>query len=171
MAAASISKENVFSTVRALFIFAGTLLIGHGHNLFGQPLDAQSWETISGAVVALGMAIWGMKTKDTTIEGIESLLRSALQGVGGLLVGGGIITGATLNSILGILAAVAPLLQSYASKAKTAQIVSGQIEPIVADGKPTGMLVAKVPPVPDTNVAPEPVKQPDAPKPWWKGKP
>ena len=150
----TMSKENIFSTIRALLIFIGTFAVGH--NLFGKPIDSATWQIILGSVMALGSLIWGMATKDTSIEGLESFLRSFIQGVGGLLVSSGMLTGDTLNAILGLVTALAPLLQSFASKTKTDQIVSGKIAPIISkEGVSTGMLTTQVPPKPDPNVVQE----------------
>jgi hypothetical protein len=127
MAATSVSKENLFSTVRAILIFAGTFVVGH--NLFGHPIDSSTWQIIVGSVISLGMALWGIVTKDTPVEGLESFFRSFIQGIGGILVADGILNNATLDAILGLLTAIAPLLQSFAAKAKVVQIAAGNAKP------------------------------------------
>ena len=150
----SISKENLFSTIRAVLIFAGTFVIGH--NVFGHAIDSSSWQIIVASAVAAGMFIWGMVTKDTPVEGLESFLRSTLQGIGGLMVSAGIISGDTLNAILGLITTLGPLLQSFAAKAKTAQVVAGTIAPVVVQGVPTGKMATQEPPVKDLNVVKDP---------------
>ncbi len=151
-----LSKENIFSTIRAVLIFAGTFVIGH--NLFGNAIDSSTWQIIAASVVSAGMFVWGMVTKDTPVEGMESFLRSFLQGIGGLLVSAGRITGDMLNAILGIVTALAPLLQSFAAKAKTAQVVAGTIAPVVVAGVATGKMAIQEPPKPDLNVVADPTK-------------
>lgn len=135
-------KDNVFSIIRATFIFLGTFVIGHP--VFGQTLDAHTYESVTGGIVVLIMAIWGIATKDTGIEQIESFVRSGLEALGGYLSTLGLLNGGTVTAILGALPSIFALIQSFTSKAKVVQMAKDQATPEVNDsGKFTGKLCKK----------------------------
>jgi hypothetical protein len=132
-------QANFISTLRALLVLAGSYLVGH--NLFGKPLDSQTWEIIVGALVTVATTIWGIADKSTTLEGFESALRSVLTSIGGLFVASGQLSGDNLNAILGLIPAIATSLQSYLSKSKVQQIATGTVTP-----SDTGKVTKSIPP-------------------------
>ena len=121
------TKENFFAVLRALLTFAGTFLIGH--NLFGKTLDSSTAEIVIGAVVSLGGIIWGLIDKTTGIDTALSALRSVLLVIGGLGVSWGLLSANTFESIISLVTALIPILQSSLGKAKVVQLSSGQIVP------------------------------------------
>lgn len=130
------TQENFLSALRAVLILVGSYLVGH--SLFGHTLTSDAWQVWVGAIVSLVSTVWGIVTKSTTIEAVESAVRSIVTGVGGLLVSAGILSSDNLNAILGLVVAIAPLFQSFLSKAKTQAVANGTITP---NGK--GLMVKK----------------------------
>jgi len=96
------TKETAFSIVRAALTLTGSYIIGH--NLFGAKLDESLWQELAGA-------------------------RSVITVAGGLLVSAGKLTGDALNSIIGLVAVLVPLLQSWLSKKKVQQLADGTLAP------------------------------------------
>lgn len=119
-------KDTVLSIIRALMTAGGSYIVGH--NLFGHQVDASVWQEVAGSIVALVGAIWGVADKSASIEGLQSAVRSVVQVIGGFLAAAGVITGETLNSILGLATAIIPVLQSHLSKVKVKQIADGTVK-------------------------------------------
>jgi hypothetical protein len=135
-------QENLLSTLRALLILIGSYVVGH--NLFGHPVDAQTWQIVAGAIVTVSTTIWGVMAKTATIEGVESAVRSVVTSLGGLLASAGIISGNNLNAILGFVTALLPALQSFLSKTKVQQIAAGALDTSPVTGKAVDLpVVAK----------------------------
>jgi len=132
-------KDAVLSILRAILTMGGSYIVGH--NLFGHTVDASIWQEVAGSVIALSAAIWGIADKTANIEGVQSALRSVIISVGGFLTAAGVISGDTLNSILGLITALAPILQSHLSKVKVKQIATGDLKVSADTGK-----VAPAPP-------------------------
>jgi hypothetical protein len=120
------TSSNLWSIIRSVLLAVASYFVGK--NVFGHPLDdvtATGWVS---AVVGLATAIWGFFDKTTTLEGFQSALRSVGIAVGGILIGLNKLTADGLNTWLGIIAAIAPIIYSQLSKAKTAGIVAGTID-------------------------------------------
>lgn len=126
------TQDNLLSSLRAVLILVGSYLVGH--NVFGHAVDSSTWQIIAGAVVTVASTWWGIAAKTTTIEGVESAVRSIITSVGGLFVSAGVLSGDNLNAILGLVTALAPLLQSMLSKSKNQQIATGAVK-TTTDGK------------------------------------
>jgi hypothetical protein len=126
------TQDNLLSSIRALLILVGSYVVGH--NILGHAIDSSTWQIIAGSVVTIASTIWGITTKTTTIEGVESALRSVITSVGGLFVSAGVLSGDTLNAILGLVTAIAPAVQSSLSKTKNQQIATGVVK-TTTDGK------------------------------------
>lgn len=124
------TQDNLLSSLRALLILVGSYVVGH--NLFGHTVDSSTWQIIAGAVVTIASTIWGIASKTSTIEGVESAVRSVITSVGGLFVSAGVLSGDNLNAILGLVTAIAPAIQSALSKAKTQQIATGAVQATTA---------------------------------------
>lgn len=133
------TQDNLLSSLRAVLILVGSYLVGH--NVFGHAVDSSTWQIIAGAVVTVASTWWGIAAKTTTIEGVESAIRSIITSVGGLFVSAGVLSGDNLNAILGLVTALAPLLQSMLSKSKNQQIATGAVK-TTTDGK----AVTSIPP-------------------------
>ena len=143
------NKDTLLSILRAVLTFAGTLLIGK--NIFGHAVDSNNYEIVAGAIITVASTIWGIVDKSAGIEQIQSAVRSVIISIGGIFVSSGLIKGDTLNSFLGLATAIIPVIQSYTSKVKVQQMVSGQVAATA-----TGKVVTQVPPKPDTAVVPDP---------------
>ena len=81
--------------------------------------------------VTISSTIWGIASKTSNIEGVESAVRSVITSVGGLFVSAGVLSGDNLNAILGLVTAIAPAIQSALSKTKTQQIATGVVKATV----------------------------------------
>jgi hypothetical protein len=121
------TKETAFSIVRAALTLTGSYIIGH--NLFGAKLDESLWQELAGAAITIISIVWGIVDKSATIESIQSAVRSVITVAGGLLVSAGKLTGDALNSIIGLVAVLVPLLQSWLSKKKVQQLADGTLAP------------------------------------------
>lgn len=115
--------DNFLSFLRALLIFVGTFFVGH--NLFGHAVDQNIWEIIGGIVISLGSMIWGIASKQSTYESVESTIRSVLTAASGLLVSWGVVASTTVNAVLAFIPALGVLIQSFVGKAKTVAIATG----------------------------------------------
>jgi hypothetical protein len=121
------NKETVFTLIRTLLTSFGVFLIGK--NFLGQAIDQSLWQMLVGLAMSAFSVAWGVWDKTLGIEMLQSFIRSAIVGVGGLLVAKGSISPEKLESILGIALAVLPLVYSILSKKKSGEIAQGYIEP------------------------------------------
>jgi putative effector of murein hydrolase LrgA (UPF0299 family) len=128
----SMALQNALSALRAVLILVGSYVVGK--NAFGHAIDSSTWQIIAGSVITIASTWWGIATKTTTIEGVESAVRSIITSVGGLFVSAGVLSGDNLNAILGFVTAFAPLVQSMLSKSKNQQIATGAVK-TTTDGK------------------------------------
>jgi len=119
-------KETVFSILRTALTLVGSYIIGH--NVFGHQVNSSTWQIIAGAIITATGTLWGIFDKTAGIEAIQSGVRSVIVSIGGLLTAAGVLTGETLDAILGLVAAVIPALQSHLSKVKVQQIASGSLQ-------------------------------------------
>jgi hypothetical protein len=131
----SVALQNVLSALRAVGSLIGAYLVGHA--VFGHTITADVWQVIGGAVLTIVSAAWGVWTKTSTIEGIESSIRSVLAALGGLGVSAGVISGSQLAAALAAIIPLATVIQSALAKSKTQQIAAGTVIPL-----PTGKVVS-----------------------------
>jgi hypothetical protein len=120
------NKDTVLSLVRTLLTSVGMFLLGK--NLLGSPIDPSTWQMIVGVTMSGASVAWGILDKSIAIEMVQSFIRSAIIGFGGLLVAKGSLSPEKLESILGIAMALLPLLYSILSRKKTAGIEDGTIK-------------------------------------------
>lgn len=120
-----LSKETWLSILRTALTAIGAYLIGA--NFFGNPIDEEIWQGIAGTILTGVGVLWGIIDKTASVEMLQSGLRSVITFVGLALVGSGKIKQELLDSILGIVAILVPVLYSEASKAKTRQLDTGKI--------------------------------------------
>ncbi len=121
------NKETVFTLIRTLLTSVGVFLIGK--NFLGSPIDQSVWQMLVGVIMAGVSVIWGIMDKTIGLEMLQSFIRSAIVGLGGLLVAKGSMTPEKLESILGIVLAVLPLIYSILSRKKSDGIAEGSIAP------------------------------------------
>ena len=121
------NKETVFTLIRTLLTSVGVFLIGK--NFLGAPIDQSVWQMLVGIIMSATSVIWGVMDKTIGLEMLQSFIRSAIVGLGGLLVAKGSLSPEKLESILGIVLAILPLLYSILSRKKSDGIAEGSIAP------------------------------------------
>jgi hypothetical protein len=121
------NKETIYTIARTLLTSVGVFLIGK--NFMGQQIDQVMWQMLVGIAMSAFSVVWGIWDKTLGIEMLQSFIRSAIIGLGGLLVAKGSLTPEKLESILGIALAVLPLVYSILSKKKSTELANGTIEP------------------------------------------
>lgn len=119
------NKETLMSLLRTFLTSFGIFLLGK--NLFGSVIDQSVWQMVVGVTMAGVSVIWGIFDKTVGIEMLQSFLRSAIIGFGGLLVARGSLSPEKLESILGIVMSILPLLYSMLSRKKTNDLVNGTL--------------------------------------------
>jgi hypothetical protein len=119
------NKETLMSLLRTFLTSFGIFLLGK--NLFGSVIDQSIWQMVVGVTMAGVSVIWGIFDKTVGIEMLQSFLRSAIIGFGGLLVARGSLSPEKLESILGIVMSILPLLYSMLSRKKTNNLVNGTL--------------------------------------------
>lgn len=119
----SVALQNLLSLLRAVGSLLGAYLVGHA--IFGHTVSQDTLGVIGGAALTLASTIWGIATKSSTIEGIESSLRSIGAAVGGLFVAAGKISADQLLTILGAIVPIVAFIQSVVSKSKNRAVASG----------------------------------------------
>lgn len=121
------NKETIFTIARTLLTSVGVFLIGK--NFLGQAIDQVLWQMLVGIAMSAFSVVWGIYDKTLGLEMLQSFIRSAIIGLGGLLVAKGSLSPEKLESILGIALAVLPLVYSILSKKKSTELAEGYIEP------------------------------------------
>lgn len=119
------NKETVFTLIRTLLTSVGVFLIGK--NFLGSPIDQSIWQMLVGLIMAAISVVWGIMDKTIGLEMLQSFIRSVIVGLGGLLVAKGSVSPEKLESILGIVLAVLPLIYSILSRKKSDGIADGSI--------------------------------------------
>jgi hypothetical protein len=119
------NKETVFTLIRTLLTSVGVFLIGK--NFLGSPIDQSVWQMLVGIIMAGVSVVWGIMDKTIGLEMLQSFIRSVIVGLGGLLVAKGSVSPEKLESILGIVLAVLPLVYSILSRKKSDGISNGSI--------------------------------------------
>lgn len=119
------NKETVFTLIRTLLTSVGVFLIGK--NFLGSPIDQSLWQMLVGLIMAAISVVWGIMDKTIGLEMLQSFIRSVIVGLGGLLVAKGSVSPEKLESILGIVLAVLPLIYSILSRKKSDGIADGSI--------------------------------------------
>jgi uncharacterized membrane protein len=119
------NKETVFTLIRTLLTSVGVFLIGK--NFLGSPIDQSVWQMLVGLIMAAISVAWGIMDKTIGLEMLQSFIRSVIVGLGGLLVAKGSVSPEKLESILGIVLAVLPLVYSVLSRKKSDGIADGSI--------------------------------------------
>ena len=121
------NKETIFTIARTLLTSVGVFLIGK--NFMGSAIDQSMWQMLVGLAMSAFSVAWGVWDKTLGIEMLQSFIRSAIVGLGGLLVAKGSLSPEKLESILGIVLAVLPLVYSIISRKKSDGIADGTIAP------------------------------------------
>jgi hypothetical protein len=125
MQTTSVAFQNFLSLLRAVGIVIGSYLAGHA--ILGHTLSTDTISAVGGIIMTIVMTYWGVKTKTSTVEGLESAARSVMESAGGIAVSAGAISGQQLAEILALIVPVGAFLQSVISKSKNAQIIANTV--------------------------------------------
>lgn len=125
-------QENILSIIRAILVALGSFVIGHKY--FAGTIDADIWQSFIGGALVVASTIWGIATKATSIESIQSGLRSLLTFAGAFLLAKGVVTSEQITQVIAGVATIVPLVYSYFSKVKTQQLATGQIKVMQLSG-------------------------------------
>ena len=128
----SVGLQNLLSLLRAGGTLIGAYFVGHA--IFGHTVSADALQVVGGAVLTIASTAWGIVTKTSNIEGIESAARSVISALGGLGVSAGVISGQQLAAFLAAIIPLATFIQSVLAKSKTQQIAAGTVA-ATASGK------------------------------------
>jgi hypothetical protein len=120
------TKEMILGIARQVLTVAGAFLLGK--NLFGAAIDESILQEVSGALLMIVSLVWTIKSKELTLEILQSVLLKVIIVAGTLLVSSGKLTGTTLNAIVGIVTALLPIIYSLISKKKSDDVKTGQIQ-------------------------------------------
>lgn len=119
------SKDVIFSFIRTALTAIGAFLIGK--TIFDTSVTSDVWQGWVGGAIALASTIWGIADKSSTLDGIQSGLRSFVVALGGILIAMGKLKADTLTSILGVLTPIIAFIYSILSKQKTSKIAAGEL--------------------------------------------
>lgn len=97
------SREQLFSAIRHLLSAVGGYLLLKG-------LDGSFIEQGSGIVLGIIALVWSFKDKTATSSAVGGVLRQIATFVGGIFIAKGKLDPAELDTYLGILTALIPLL-------------------------------------------------------------
>lgn len=122
------NKDVFLSLLRTVLTAGGAWMVGH--NILTTTIDTSLWQEIVGAIILVGSTIWGVIDKTTTIEAIQSAIRSILAVGGGILVAAGKISGDKLEAIGGMIIPILTFIYSYSSKKKNEMIADGKLAAI-----------------------------------------
>lgn len=118
-------RKTIETLLRTAMTSLGVFMLGK--NLLGTPIDASVWQMVVGSGMSLLAVVWGVLDKNLGIEMLQSFIRSAFVGFGGLLVAKGQLSAGTLESIIGVITAILPALYSFLSRKKSQEIAKGSI--------------------------------------------
>ena len=126
MQTSSVVFQNLMSFLRALGIVVGSYLAGHA--ILGHTFSTDTIQAVGGIIGTVLLAYWGIKTKTSTVEGLESAVRSIVESAGGIAVSAGAISGQELAEITALIVPAGAFLQSVLSKSKNAQLVANTVK-------------------------------------------
>ena len=118
------TKEQLLGIARSVLMVGGAWLLGR--NILGATVDPALWQEISGALLMLVSLYLTVKSKELTIEILQSVLLKVVMVVGTILVASGKISGEYLDKIVLSVTVLAPIIYSILSKKKSAEIASGE---------------------------------------------
>jgi hypothetical protein len=119
-------KEQIFSLLRTLLTLAGAYLFGK--NFFGLPIDSSLWQEIVGIGLGIVSVVWSIIDKTIQNDVWQGVVRHLITFASGILVAKGIISAATVQTIIAAFAGVFPWLLANLSSAKNDKIASGELQ-------------------------------------------
>lgn len=122
------TSEQLNSLIRTVLTLIGAFLTGGGiHYFFGTVIDTAYWQEISGIILAIVSVVWSIVSKTLDIEKLEGTIRQVVTFICGILIARGLLTSQTGMAVIAFVGAIIPLIQSYLSKKKSAQVEAGKI--------------------------------------------
>ena len=121
------NTQQVLAAVRALLMALGGYFIGV--NFFGLPIDAVLWQQIAGIALSVIAMVWSILTKSLSEEVWQGVVRQVITFAGGILLARGILTNEMWQSILAVLVAVLPFIQSNQQRSLANKLQSGKLNP------------------------------------------
>ncbi len=118
-------RKTIETLLRTAMTSLGVFMLGK--NLLGTAIDASVWQMVVGTAMSLLAVVWGVLDKNLGIEMLQSFIRSAFVGFGGLLVAKGQLSAGTLESVIGVITAILPAIYSFLSRKKSQEIAKGAI--------------------------------------------
>lgn len=122
------NTTQIMAAVRALLMTLGGYFIGA--NFFGLTIDAVLWQQIAGIAISVIVMVWSIVTKSLAEEVWQGVVRQVITFAGGILLAKGILTNEMWQSILAVLVAVLPFIQSTQSMGLAKKLKSGEINPV-----------------------------------------
>lgn len=121
------NTQQVLAAVRALLMALGGYFIGV--NFLGLPIDAVLWQQIAGIAISVIAMVWSILTKSLAEEVWQGVVRQVITFAGGILLARGILTNEMWQSILAVLVAVLPFIQSNQQRSLANKLRSGKLTP------------------------------------------
>ena len=121
------NMTQVMAAVRALLMALGGYFIGA--NFFGLPIDSVLWQQIAGIALSVIAMVWSILTKSLEEEVWQGVVRQVITFAGGILLARGILTNEMWQSILAVLVAVLPFIQSNQQRSLANKLRSGEVIP------------------------------------------
>lgn len=121
------NTQQVLAAVRALLMALGGYFIGV--NFLGLPIDAVLWQQIAGIALSVVAMVWSILTKSLSEEVWQGVVRQVITFAGGILLARGILTNEMWQSILAVLVAVLPFIQSNQQRSLANKLRSGKLTP------------------------------------------
>jgi hypothetical protein len=116
----------MWGVVRTVLMTLGAFLIGH--NFFGVSIT-ESWiQEAVGVVISLSVFVWSYASKETTVEGLQGILRQLFTFTGALLLAKGWITSDMLVVIISLIPVIGPALYAWLSRFKTRKLDDGSLK-------------------------------------------
>lgn len=119
-------NSQLSSAIRTLLVLLGSYFIGQ--NFFGLSIDTVLWEKIVGIALVVVGVVWSLVTKSLTEEMWQGAIRHLITFISGIFLAKGVLTQEMWQSILAVLAGIAPWIQSVSSISLNAKLKSGKSE-------------------------------------------
>lgn len=121
----NMTKETFLGYLRSAMAIVGSLVIGRV--IFGTPITTDVIDGLIGGGLFVASTIWGIRDKTATLEMVTSALFKVISLAGGIAVAKGLITGATLTAVLGLVPLLAGEIIKKVDSQKEKDIASGKL--------------------------------------------
>lgn len=118
-------QDRFFSIARNLLTLVGGFFLGR--SFLNQPITSDFLDLAIGGLLTIAGIVWSIVDKSATIEKLQGAARHIASTIGGILVTAGMIKPEQVELYLGVVLALIPILQGSMSRAKVAQIKTGEV--------------------------------------------